>query len=71
MTLNSVCDAHEHEAGLPARELRGHVLAAALRGAEAVLKAHGEDVSRSAEVIHVALEDAHDLLDDLERDERN
>jgi hypothetical protein len=37
-----------------------HALAAALRAAERLLTGHGyRDVERSAEVLHVALEDAH------------
>lgn len=62
--LNTVCDAHGHDTGLPDRELRGHVLTRALQAAEAVLAAHGyPDVARSLEVLHVAVEDALDLDD--------
>ena len=63
-TLNSVCDTHGHDPGLPDERLRAHVLAIALRAAEAALAAHRyAEVERSAEVIHTALEDA---LDDVE-----
>jgi hypothetical protein len=67
VTLNTVCDEHEHDPGLPGADLREHALAAALRAVERVLKSHGcPDVGRSAEVLHVALEDALDLpADDL------
>ena len=61
MTLNPVCDGHGHDPGLPDEPLRAHALAAALRAAERVLDAHGYgDPERSAEILHVALEDAHD-----------
>lgn len=64
MTLNSVCDTHDHDPGLPGRDLRLHALAAAIRAAESILTAHGyADTERSAEVLHVALEDGLDLDD--------
>lgn len=57
-TLNSVCDTHDHDPGLPDRDLRRHALAAAIRAAEALLAAHGyPDPERGTEVLHVALED--------------
>lgn len=63
--LNSVCDTHEHEPGLPDEPLRGHVLAAAIRVAEAELVAHGyPDPERALEALHVAMEDALDLEDE-------
>ena len=66
MALNSVCDQHGHEPGLPDEPLRAHVLAVAIRAAETALKAHGyADVERSAEVLHVALEDSLDAPDEL------
>lgn len=68
MTLNSVCDTHDHTPGLPDRELRAHALAAAVRAAEALLAAHGYHEPEDAiEVLHVALEDALDDTDDAER----
>jgi hypothetical protein len=65
--LNSVCARHGHDEGLPDSDLRAHVLAAAIRAAEAVLKSHGySDLERSLEVLHVAIEDAaDDPLDEL------
>jgi hypothetical protein len=61
--LNSVCDAHDHDPGLPASKLRAHVLAAAIRAVEGILVAHGDaDPERTAEILHVALEDAADEL---------
>ena len=62
MTLNSVCDHHGHDPGLPEPDMRAHVLAAATRTAEQLLRAHGyTDPERAIEVLHVALEDALDL----------
>jgi hypothetical protein len=62
--LNRVCDEHGHEAGLRDHELRGHVLAAALRAADRTLAAHGyPDADRSLEVLHVAIEDADEDLE--------
>jgi hypothetical protein len=65
MVLNSVCDQHDHSPGLPDEPLRAHVLAVAMRAAETALQAHGyahpED---SAEILHVALEDALDAPDE-------
>ena len=59
MTLNSICDVHGHDPGLPDRELRAHVLAAATRVAQQMLHAHGYgDVDRSLEILHVSVEDA-------------
>jgi hypothetical protein len=58
--LNSVCDQHGHTPGLPDEPLRAHVLAIAIRAADRDLAAHGYDVERSAEVLHVALEDSLD-----------
>jgi hypothetical protein len=64
MILNTVCDTHAHDPGLPDRDLRRHALAAAIRAAEAVLAAHGyPDPSRAVEVLHVALEDGLDIDD--------
>lgn len=62
--LNSVCDHHAHAEGLPDPDLRGHALAAAIRAAEAVLTFHGYgDPERSAEILHVAIEDVLDEPD--------
>ena len=48
--------------------LREHVLAAAIRAAEAELRHHGyADAERSAEILHVALEDALDEPDEAIR----
>ena len=58
--LGPVCDEHEHEPDLPDDTLRAHILAAAIRAADARLRAHGWPVDRSAEILHVALEDALD-----------
>ncbi len=59
MKLNTICDEHGHESGLPDEPLRAHVLAAAVRTAEEMLRSHGySDPERSLEVLHVALEDA-------------
>lgn len=63
-TLNSVCDKHGHDPGLPDEPMRAHVLAAAIRAADAELSHHGYSDVESAEVLHVALEDALDLPDD-------
>ena len=64
VTLNSVCDTHGHDPGLPDRVLRGHVLAAAIRAAQRVLSAHGYgDPERSLEILHIAIEDAEDDTD--------
>lgn len=53
--LNSVCKDHGHEPGLPDRSLRNHVLAQAIRLAEAELREHGyDDPECGAEVLHVA-----------------
>jgi hypothetical protein len=61
VTLNTVCDEHGHEPGLPDRELRNHILAQAIRQAEAELREHDyADPTRAIEVLHVALEDALD-----------
>jgi hypothetical protein len=38
---NAACDEHDHAPGLPDADLRNHVLAAAIRTAEAVLREHG------------------------------
>jgi hypothetical protein len=67
--LNRVCDEHGHEDvdELPDRELRGHVLAKALRAADAVLSAHGFDASRSLEVLHIGMFDVGEDVDELER----
>ncbi len=68
MTLNSVCDGHDHAPGLPDEPLRAHVLAAAIRTGEEMLRSHGyADPERAIEVLHVALEDAIDA-DDKEQD---
>jgi hypothetical protein len=70
MDLNADCVNHEHDDGLPDRDLRGHVLAAGIRAAEYELSMHGyADVERSAEILHVALGDA--LEDGQHDDERN
>jgi hypothetical protein len=59
--VNSVCDKHGHDPGLPDEPVRAHILAAAIRSAEAELKAHVyADFERSAEILHVALEDVLD-----------
>ena len=59
--LNSVCKDHGHEPGLPDRSLRNHVLAQAIRLAEAELREHGyDDPERATEILHVALEDGLD-----------
>jgi hypothetical protein len=64
-TLPAACVDCDHDPGLPDRDLRLHVLAAALRAAERLLATHGyADVSRSMEVLHVALEDADELPDE-------
>lgn len=57
--LNSVCDAHGHDPGLPDRDLRAQVLVAATRATEGVQAAHGyADLERSVKILHVACEDA-------------
>ena len=43
---------------LPDRELRQHVLAAAIRAADGVLAAHGHDRELSLMVLAMAIEDA-------------
>jgi hypothetical protein len=59
--LNSVCDAHDHDPGLPDRDLRCHILAQAIRSTERELAAHGyADVGRGMEVLDAAIEDALD-----------
>ena len=66
MTLNRTCDAHDvqHGPGLPDEPLRAHVLAMAVRAAEATLSGHGyTDTERSLEIIHVAIEDVWDAPD--------
>lgn len=63
--LPAPCGGCEHDPGLPDRDLRLHALAAALRAAERILSTHGyPDIGRSAEILHVALEDADELPDE-------
>jgi hypothetical protein len=72
MATNRFCDQdHGHEDGLPDRDLRRHVLAAAMRAAEGALRSHGYvEVERSLEVLHVAIADA-DEDHDAEPPERS
>lgn len=57
--LTPACLEHEHDPGLPDRELRDHLLAMAIRQVEAELREHGyTDTTRSLEILHVAIEDA-------------
>ena len=43
----------------PTNRSRAHVLAAAIRVAETILRSHGyPDPTRSLEILHVAIEDA-------------
>jgi hypothetical protein len=66
--LNTVCDRHGHSEALPDRELRAHLLAAAVRAAEATLKAHGYPEPEDAlEALQVAMEDALDFTGDSRR----
>lgn len=62
--LNRLCDNHDHEPGLPDRDMRAHILDVALRAAEAAMTAHGINVERSVEILHVAVEDVLDEVHD-------
>jgi len=65
--LSPVCASHEHGDGLPDPELRNHVLAQAIRVVEDELRQHGyDDPERSAEILHVAIEDALAIADEAE-----
>jgi len=57
--LSPVCVDHEHGDELPSAGLRQHVLAEAIRVVEVELRRHGyPDPERSAEILHIAIEDA-------------
>ena len=69
--LSQVCAGHEHGDDLPDAELRNHVLAQAIRVVEDDLRKHGyADPERSAEILHVAIEDAVALANDDESEAR-
>lgn len=62
MDLNEACRDHDHQGGLPDREMRRHLLAMAIRQVQAELRDHGyADTTRSLEIIEVAL---HDSIED-------